>query len=107
MRSSWRSWPGVSTSRTKRRASRTCWGAAARPSRPALVGLTRAAATEWAADGITVNAVAPSVIRTAGTQVAPEEALAQTARAQAIKRTPEPDDLARVVAFLASDDAAS
>jgi 3-oxoacyl-[acyl-carrier protein] reductase/(S)-1-phenylethanol dehydrogenase len=55
--------------------------------------------------GIT-HYVAPSVTRTPGTTSMPAEAFEQLAQGQAIKRVEVPEDLAGVVAFLASDDAA-
>lgn len=57
--------------------------------------------------GITVNAIAPSSVRTPGAMhLGGEEMLAMVAATQAVKRVMEPDDVAGVVSFLASDDAA-
>ncbi|WP_410675875.1 SDR family NAD(P)-dependent oxidoreductase [Amycolatopsis sp. cmx-4-68] len=75
-------------------------------SKMAVIGLTRALATEYGEHGVTVNAVAPSAVRTPGTAAIPEEGFAALASMQSIKRTSVPDDLAGTVAFLASDDAA-
>lgn len=68
-----------------------------------LIGLTRATAREVASRGITVNAVAPGFVETGMTA-----ALAEPQRAEIIKRIPlgrfaTPEDIAPVVAFLASD----
>ena len=71
----------------------------------AVIGITRGLATELAGDGITVNAIAPSVVPTRGTADVPAEAFQAFAQLQAIKRVEQPDDLAGTVAFLASADA--
>ena len=75
-------------------------------SKHAVVGLTRTAALEVGAFGIRVNAVCPGIIRTpmlAGFGMA-EEALAEFARVHALQRLGEPEEVARLVLFLASDD---
>ena len=72
-----------------------------------VVGLTRTAALEYGAMGIRVNAVCPGVIRTPMLDAFgfSEEMLAATARAHALGRLGEPIEVARLVLFLASDDA--
>lgn len=74
-------------------------------SKAAVSALTQAWAIELGPRGITVNAVAPAVTRTdmtAGIPQAKRELLANTTP---LRRLAEPSDIARVVAFLASDDA--
>jgi 3-oxoacyl-[acyl-carrier protein] reductase len=66
-----------------------------------MVGLTHALALEVAAKGVTVNAVAPGWIGTEAST--PEEMLA--ARATPVGRAGTPDEVAAVVAFLASGSA--
>ncbi len=77
-------------------------------SKHAVVGLTRNAALEYAPLGIRVNAVCPGIIRTPmlteGFE-ANDEALARFAKAHPLGRIGEPEEVARLVCFLASDDA--
>ena len=63
-----------------------------------LVGFTRAVALEAAPDGVTVNAVAPGWIAT-GSQ-SPREAAA--GRRTPVRRSGTPQEIAAVIAFLAS-----
>lgn len=76
-------------------------------SKGALTGMVRALATELGPDGITVNAVAPGLTATkhALHDVPPEHFETVRSR-QAVPRTGEPSDIAAVVSFAASDDAA-
>lgn len=81
-------------------------------SKMGLIGLTRALATALGPSGITVNAVAPGLVRTEGTaarfaedakdQPKPVDVYAFYAARQAIKHTLAPDDIAGAVSFLAS-----
>jgi NAD(P)-dependent dehydrogenase (short-subunit alcohol dehydrogenase family) len=73
----------------------------------AVVGLTRTAALEVGMLGIRVNAVCPGVIRTpmlGGFENA-DEMIAQIGKSHAMRRVGEPIEVARLVCFLASDDA--
>ena len=76
-----------------------------------LVGLTRSLALDYGSDGIRVNCVAPGFVRTrlveesidrAGDRAAAEEAMVAGV---ALGRIGDPLEIARVVRFLASDEA--
>ncbi|MBP0627578.1 MULTISPECIES: SDR family NAD(P)-dependent oxidoreductase [unclassified Cupriavidus] len=69
--------------------------------------LTRALAMDYGRDGVRVNAVCPSLTRTDLTRdMFGDEALLERFRDRiALGRTAEPEDIAAVIAFLASDDA--
>lgn len=72
----------------------------------ANIGFTRALATEMGPHGVTVNAIAPSLVRTATTEASPLAAMfeALPEMLQSIKRTQVPEDLTGAALFLASDD---
>ncbi|MFG2875791.1 SDR family NAD(P)-dependent oxidoreductase [Streptomyces sp. NPDC048337] len=78
------------------------------PAKFVASGLTKHLAVEWAARGIRVNAVAPGTIRTErvaalGDEPGGPEYLAEMERAHPMGRLGEPEEVARVIAFLASD----
>jgi 3-oxoacyl-[acyl-carrier protein] reductase len=69
------------------------------------IGFMRGLANDLGADGITCNAILPSLTNTPATADVPEEAKELVWRQQAIKRLAEPEDVVGAVAFLASEDA--
>jgi acetoacetyl-CoA reductase len=70
------------------------------------IGFTKALAQEGARAGITVNAICPGYINTEMVQAVPKEVLERTILPQIpIGRLGEPEEVARCVVFLASDDA--
>ena len=75
-------------------------------SKMGVIGFVRGLANDVAEDGITVNAILPSITNTPLTRDLPEEVKRRTWQQQAIKRFAEPEDIAGPVAFLTGDDAA-
>jgi meso-butanediol dehydrogenase/(S,S)-butanediol dehydrogenase/diacetyl reductase len=69
--------------------------------------LTRSLALDYGKDGVRINAVCPSLTRTDLTKdMFEDEALVSKFRERiALGRTAEPEDIAAVIAFLASEDA--
>jgi acetoacetyl-CoA reductase len=68
-------------------------------------GFTKALAKEGAARGITVNAIAPGYVETDMVRAVPEEVLQKIIRTIPVGRLGKPEDIARAVLFLVSDDA--
>ncbi|CAB4866365.1 unannotated protein [freshwater metagenome] len=75
-------------------------------SKSALVGFARSLTRELAARGITANVVAPGFIETDMTAALPAEQQAEYKRTIPAGRFATPTEVASVVAWLASDDAA-
>ncbi len=69
-----------------------------------LFGLTMSLAQETAGKGITVNSVAPGYISTEMVAAVPQEALDKVIAKIPVGRLGEPDEVARVVEFLADPD---
>ena len=74
-------------------------------SKAGIIGLTKAVAKELGSRGITVNAVAPGFIDTDMTQSLPEKVVEATLAQIPLGKFGEPDQVAKAVAFLASEDA--
>ena len=75
-------------------------------SKAGIIGLTKTAAKELAPRGITVNAVAPGFIETDMTDALPENIKNSMLGLIPLGRAGKPEDVANMVAFLASKQAA-
>ena len=75
-------------------------------SKAGIIGMTMTLARELGKRGVTANAVAPGFIDTAMTRALPENVVKSMLDSIPLARAGQPEDVARVVAFLASDDAA-
>jgi 3-oxoacyl-[acyl-carrier protein] reductase len=75
-------------------------------SKAGIIGLTKALARELGTRGVRVNAVAPGYIDTELTGVLPEEVRNAILGNTPLGRLGEPEDVARAVRFLCSDEAA-
>lgn len=72
-------------------------------SKAGIIGFTRALAKEVAAYGVTVNAVAPGGVNTAMIEAMPEKARESLLASVPARRFCEPEEVANVVAYLASE----
>lgn len=75
-------------------------------SKSGLIGIARALTRELGSRGITANVVAPGYIDTEMTQALSEDLQDSYRKAIPAGRVASPEEVARVVAFIASDDAA-
>lgn len=73
-------------------------------SKGGVIAMTKTWAKELAGRNIYVNAIAPGFIKTRLTDVLPEEVKTQFLSAVALKRFGEPQEIAKVCLFLASDE---
>src|SRR5699024_6218320 len=71
-----------------------------------VIGLTKSTAQELASRNIFVNAVAPGFIATDMTDALTEEQQAEILKQIPLEKLGQPEDIANVVCFLASNDAA-
>lgn len=74
-------------------------------SKAGIIGLTKSVARELSKRGITCNAVAPGFIETEMTEQMPESAKEAVKQQIPLQRTGKTEDIAEVVAFLASEKA--
>src|SRR3989338_6253266 len=73
-------------------------------SKGGLIAMTKSLAKELASRNVLVNAVAPGFVKTRLTEALPEEVKKQFLTWTALGRFAEPEEIARVCLFLASDD---
>lgn len=74
-------------------------------SKAGVIGLTKTLALEWARYNIAVNCIAPGAVKTRMTAAIPENIATALAERIPLKRMAEPDEIAAVHLFLASDEA--
>lgn len=74
-------------------------------SKGGLIGLTKTTAKEFAPRGITCNAVTPGLIESNMTEILPDDLKQKYLEKIALGRFGTPEEVANVVAFLASDEA--
>ena len=72
-------------------------------SKAAVIGLTKSAGKELATTGVIVNAIAPAVIATPMNASTDPDVLAHLTSLIPMKRVGRPEEVAELVAFLASD----
>ena len=72
----------------------------------ALEGLSKALAAEWAGDGVRVNMVSPGLTRTELTEFQHERVFKMEAARTPLRRLATVEDIARAVAYLASEESA-
>ena len=74
-------------------------------SKAALIGMTKSVAREVAKKGVTANCIAPGFIRTEMTDVLPEPVKDAAKQMIPARRFGNPGDIAKAIAFLASEEA--
>jgi NAD(P)-dependent dehydrogenase (short-subunit alcohol dehydrogenase family) len=89
------------------RATSTLGGVHYTTAKAGVLGLTRHLAREWARDGITVNAISPGIVDTPMVRGSTDDArMTQVIASIPLGRLAEPAEVAALIAFLASDEAA-
>jgi NAD(P)-dependent dehydrogenase (short-subunit alcohol dehydrogenase family) len=77
-------------------------------SKAGVIGFVRSLAAEVGVDGVTVNAIAPGLIRSDGTSTGVHDDMGlfeYVVQAQSIKRNGKPEDLTGLMSYLVSDEA--
>ena len=74
-------------------------------SKGGVIAFTKTVAKEYARDGIIVNAVAPGFIKTKMVEGIPQKVMQKILEQIPLGRLGEPEEVAKLVCFLASDDA--
>ena len=74
-------------------------------SKAGLIGMSKSIAKELASRGVTVNLVAPGFIDTDMTAVLPDSAREALMKSIPMARLGQPEDVAKAVAFFASEEA--
>ncbi len=69
-----------------------------------VIGITKTLAKEFASRNVTVNAIAPGFIETAMTKRLPEEVKSEMLKHIGLGRYGQPEDIANLVGFLASNE---
>lgn len=71
--------------------------------RAGVENMTKTLAIEWAQHNIQVNAIAPGIIRTTGTQQYPQELVEASRRRTPMKRLGSAGEVAQLIIYMASD----
>ncbi len=89
------------------RATSTLGGVHYTTAKAGVLGLTRHLAREWAADAITVNAISPGIVNTPMVRESTDaDRMAQVLASIPLGRLADDTEIASLVCFLASDEAA-
>ena len=73
--------------------------------RAGVENMTKTLAVEWAQHNVQVNAIAPGVIRSTGTEQYPPELVELSRQKTPMKRLGTPEEVAQLAAYMASDEA--
>ncbi len=71
--------------------------------RAGVENMTKTLAVEWAPSNVQVNAVAPGIVRTSGTDQYPPELVEMSRKRTPMKRVARAGEIAQLIAYLASD----